>query len=85
MTISLEFTEEHLCELWSQHTELEDYPRDVNRDLCVGFVEEGDLRQELTVAGSEFEMTDAKQGARALFGWTRPAVEAAWSHWKRVA
>ena len=89
MTVTLDFTEEQLCELWMQHTSLEDDPRDANNDLQVAFEDDDGLRQELTVAPdlAEDDQHDIKASAatRARFARVRPTGESEWSRWSRLA
>lgn len=89
MTLNLDFTEDQLCELWMQHTSLEDDPRDVNNDLQVAFVDNGELRQELRVmpAPSEDDETlpDEATAPHVEFARVRSSPALAWSQWARVA
>jgi len=88
MNSSLNFTEAHLCELWEQHTALEDDPRDVNDDLRLKFEGEDGLAQEMRVApdGVEDDHDDHPESAtaQARYGRTRPTLESAWSDWIRL-
>jgi hypothetical protein len=88
MPVTLDFTEEQLCELWTQHTSLEDDPRDANKDLRVSFEDSDALRQELRIAPE----TDEEQpslieapGSRATYERARSTPDSAWSHWSRIA
>jgi hypothetical protein len=88
MNSSLHFTEAQLCELWEQHTMLEDDPRNASNDLRVRFEDEDGLAQEMRVApdGVEAYHDDHPESAtvRARFGRTRPTLESAWSPWARI-
>ena len=88
MSVPLDFTEEQLRELWTQHTSLEDDPRDANHDLRVAFEDDDALRQQLCVAPDG--ETDVPQpidqpALRATYVRVRATHEAAWSLWARVA
>jgi len=88
MPVALDFTEEQLCELWMQHTSLEDDPRDANKDLRVAFEDDDALRQELRVApdGVDDSPQPIEQPAlRAAFARVRTSRESEWSRWSRIA
>jgi hypothetical protein len=88
MPVALDFTEEQLCELWMQHTSLEDDPRDANNDLRVSFEDADALRQELRVApdveDDQLSIIEAP-GSRAAYERSRSTPDSAWSHWSRIA
>jgi hypothetical protein len=88
MRVTLAFTEEQLCELWTQHTSLEDDPRDANNDLRVSFEDADALRQELHIAPDIDEDQPSlieAPGSRAAYQRARSTPDSAWSHWSRIA
>jgi hypothetical protein len=89
MTTSLEFTEDQLCEIWNQHTPLEDDPRDANDDLRVAFEDADGLRQRMRVApdnvAADGDDLPAPPTARMDFHRTRATAQGPWSLWSRVA
>ena len=88
MSVALDFTEEQLRELWTQHTSLEDDPRDANHDLRVAFEDDDSLRQQLHVApDGEPDMPEPidQPLLRATYVRVRATREASWSLWARVS
>jgi hypothetical protein len=88
MLVTLDFTEEQLCELWMQHTSLEDDPRDANNDLRVSFEDADTLRQELRVAADVDDDQRSRieaPASRATYERARSTPDSAWSHWSRIA
>jgi hypothetical protein len=88
MNSALHFSEAQLCELWQQHTTLEDDPRDASNDLRVKFEGEDGLAQEMRVAPDpvEADRDDHPEAETvwARYGRTRPTLESAWSQWTRL-